>query len=228
MMTSSKSLSPKTSSMSSALLVGAIFGAGAGALICLATWLSPLAALDRPTLALIGVTISLPLGAMSARQSAGTQDSSAVAMRGLIAGLVLSATLSVFEPDLWLRAAVWICAAALIGAAATGVHRAAGVAASALWLALGGLPFFCHALPAFAETAQSWALGGCPWLGFSQDAFGGDPLRRPVLYLGQWSELADKPALGLLTAGTLWITGALTLAILLAAKSKPRKPTVSE
>ena len=58
---------------------------------------------------------------------------------------------------------------------------------------------------------ENWALQGSPWLGFASDAFGGDPLRRPVLYMGQWSGLGSLAAEGLLESWLLWLLGALAL-----------------
>jgi hypothetical protein len=200
---------------SNALGVGAIYGVGAGVVVCAAAWLSPLAAADRSALALIGVSLSLPLGALSATRPSGLSEYAPATIRALTAGAAFAAILTIADPALWARTLLWCCPAALIGAAVSGMYRAAGVVTSVLWLALGGLPFFYGSAPLPDHTAETWALSGAPWLGFSQDAFGGDPLRRPVLYMGRWSELTDKPAAGLLTAGTLWIAAALSLAALM-------------
>jgi hypothetical protein len=69
-----------------------------------------------------------------------------------------------------------------------------------------------------------YSMQGCPWLGFAQDAIGGDPLRRSVIYLGQWSSLGDQPALGLLTAAELWSMAALSLAASLLRAVAPFGP----
>jgi hypothetical protein len=220
-----KSPSPKTNSTTSRELgIGAIYGVGAGIVVCAATWLSPLAAADRSALALIGVSLSLPLGALSATRPSGLRECAPATLRALTAGATFAAILTIAEPALWARALLWCCPAALIGAALAGMHRAAGVVASVLWLILGGLPFFYGSTPLPDSTAETWALSGAPWLGFSQDAFGGDPLRRPVLYMGRWSDLTDKPAAGLLTAGTLWIAAALSLAALMLQATFRNRP----
>jgi hypothetical protein len=204
-----------TSTTSNAVGTGALCGAAAGAVICVGAWLSPLASIDRSALALIGVCLALPLGAMCGNPAATPRDSTLIALRALAAAVALATVLTIAEPELWFRTMVWCCAASLIGAAATGMWLGAGLAASVAWLGLCGLPFYYDALPVFRDTAEGWALGGSPWLGFSQDAFGGDPLRRPVMYLGRMSELTDKPAGGLLSAGTLWIAGVLAQATLM-------------
>jgi hypothetical protein len=207
MMTFSKSLSLTTISTTSKNAgIGALFGLGAATLICLAAWLSPLAAQDRPALALIAIAVALPLGAAA---GATGLSAASLAARGLAAGFALATMLTVFTFELWTHAVLWCCAAALIGSALAGFGRVAAVAAAAGWLMLCGLPFFYDSMPVLRGTAADWALTGCPWLGFSHSAIGGDPLRRPVLYLGQLSGLSDQPVYGLLTAGTLWIAAAL-------------------
>ncbi len=226
-----KSPSPKTSlTTSKQLAVGATYGVGAGIVVCAAAWLSPLAAADRSALALIGVTVSLPLGALCAKRPAGLRECAPATLRALAAAGGLATVLTVADPALWARTLLWCFPAAVIGASLAGMHRAAGVVVAMIWLALGGLPFYYESAPIPNATAETWALSGAPWLGFSQDAFGGDPLRQPVIYMGRWTELTDKPAIGLLTAGTLWIAAALSLAAqMLQArfrhKPEPQPPT---
>lgn len=194
-----------------------MFGAGAGASVALLAsagmWLSPLDAGDRNVLALVAVCLSVPLGVIAAGE---TRAPLSAALAGLCAALSMVTLLAIYEPALWFRALVWCAAGALIGASLRAQHRALGAAAAVFWLALCGLPFYAGSVPLIGETAMTWAHGGCPWLGFSQDALGGDPLRRQVIYLGQLSVLTDEPAYGLLSAGTLWVAAALSLATLLA------------
>lgn len=162
---------------------------------------------------MLSVCLSVPLGAAAVGRSRTTAGN---ALAGLCSAFVLVTVLTVFEPALWFRALVWCGAGTLLGAGIGGQHRALGIVAGFAWLALCGLPFFAGSVPVFRETAAIWAHGGCPWLGFSQDALGGDPLRRQVLYLGQLSVLTDEPAYGLLNAGTLWVAAALAVATLAA------------
>ena len=102
--------------------------------------------------------------------------------------------------------------------------------ATAFWLLLCALPFTFDKLPLLQETAEIWAMQGCPWLGFSQDAFGGDPLRRPVLYLGHWTELSNLGSLSLLRVSTLWLAAVPAFAgmILASEISKPAKDPAPE
>lgn len=212
-MKSSKSRSPKTTSMTSnhspglgrAALVGLLWGGGTGLLLCLAAWLSPLAAADRPALALLAVTISLPLGCAVACRPISMRDAGAVGMRGVVACVALAAFVSLPEPALFIRTASWCLAAGLIGLAFSSVLREVGVATTAFWFLLCALPFCYDKLPVHQATAESWAMQGCPWLGFAQDAFGGDPLRRPVLYLGHWTGLSSQTSMSLLHVSTLWL-----------------------
>jgi hypothetical protein len=240
---SSKSPSPKTSSTNdagaqafrphqprnalTALAYGAAVGGPLALVIALLAWLSPLAAADRPVLALLALTISLPLGAavmsLSRLRQAGRPPhgqarrpphASDSGLRALAAAAVLTLVLCGAEPALWARALSWCMAAALIGASATALWRPLGFAAALAWLGLNGLPFFYHRLPLALEGT---ALRATPWLGFSQDAFGGDPLRHPVIYMGQWSELTSLPAAGLLSAPALWVGALAALVAALAA-----------
>lgn len=217
--TSSKSPSPKTSSTTSKLrhpaLRGLAAGLCAGLLVVLAAGLNPLAATDRPALALLAVTLSLPLGAVLARRPSDVRDAGGLGLAALVAALLLAASVSLFEPALFVRTASWCAAAALLGACVGSVGRGAGVAVTALWLMLCGLPFFYWRLPFLNSSAETWALQGCPWLGFAQDAVGGDPLRRPVLYLGHWSELSSATGLGMLEASTLWLAAVPAFAALI-------------
>jgi hypothetical protein len=212
--TSSKSPSLKTSDAAAALR-GLAFGIGTGVAICLAAWLSPLAAGDRPVLALFAVTVSLPLGVAVARVPGSMRAAGGVGLSTLIASLSLAATVSIAEPALFMRTASWCIAAALLGACLASASRAAGLGAACFWLFLCGLPFFFERLPFFQETLEAWAMQGCPWIGFSVDAFGGDPLRRPVIYLGHWTALADSTSLGVLQAETLWLAAVPAFASLL-------------
>lgn len=218
---SSKSPSPKTSSTTSKLrhpaLRGLVAGLGAGLLVMLAAGLNPLAASDRPALALLAVTLSLPLGALLSRRPSSARDAGGLGLAALVAALLLAACVSLFEPALFVRTASWCVAAALLGVSVGSIGRGAGVAATAFWLLLCGLPFFYWKLPAFTATAETWALQGCPWLGFAQDAVGGDPLRRPVLYLGHWSQLSGATGLGMLEASTLWLAAVPAFAALIVA-----------
>jgi hypothetical protein len=193
-------------------LKGLAFGAVAAAAICLAAWLSPLAAADRPTLALLAVTFSLPLGCMIARRPADPRAAGAIGLGAIAAGLGL-ALVTLFEPALFVRTGSWCIAAALLGAS-LGSLRVAGVVATCFWLFLSGLPFFYERLPLDLE---GWALQGCPWLGFSSDAFGGDPLRRPLIYMGHWSELTGASGFGTLRPSTLWLAAVPAFAALIVS-----------
>ncbi|MCC7507865.1 MAG: hypothetical protein IT464_00650 [Planctomycetes bacterium] len=188
----------------------------AGVLVAVATWLSPLAAIDRAALALIAVTLSMPLGVVAVGPADNLRDAVRRALCAMTACAAFVTVLAVAEPALWFRALVWCLPAALIGGSLAALGRVLGVAAAFGWLALCGLPFYFDAMPVLRDTASNWALSGCPWLGFSQDVLGGDPLRRPVLYLGRMSGLSDRPVGDLLGAGTLWLAGALSLATLMA------------
>jgi hypothetical protein len=213
--TFSKSPSPRTTSDAAAALKGLAFGGATGVLVCLAAWLSPLAADDRPVLALFAVTLSLPLGCGVARAALSMREAGRVGISTLVAALTLAASVSLLEPALFARTASWCVAAALLGACLGSASRVAGVGATCFWLFLCGLPFFFQRLPFFRETLETWALQGCPWLGFSADAFGGDPLRRPVIYLGQWTGLSDSTSLGVLQAETLWLAAVPAFASLI-------------
>lgn len=229
-MKSSKSRSLKTTSMTSDFplgrdaLIGAAWGVGAGVLMCLGAWLSPLAAADRPALALLAVTISLPLGCAVARRPEGIRDAGAVGLRGIVAALAMTAVVSIADPALFLRTGSWCLASALIGLAFASTLRGAGVVATAFWLLLCALPFCYDKLPVLQETAETWAMQGCPWLGFSQDAFGGDPLRLQVLYMGHWSELSNLTSLSLLRVSTLWLAAVPAFAgMILASEIRDRR-----
>lgn len=219
--TSSKSPSPRMTSTTSSLgheaLRGLGFGSGAGLLICLGAWLSPFAAADRPALALAAVILSLPVGCIVARRPRSVRDAGGVGMASVVAALALSMVVSLPDPALWLRTASWCLAAGLLGAAVGSMVRGAAVIATCGWLFLNGLPFFFQYLPAFRDTGEAWALNGCPWLGFSADAFGGDPLRRTVIYMGQWTELSGATSLSMLQASTLWLAAVPAFASLILA-----------
>jgi hypothetical protein len=122
-----------------------------------------------------------------------------------------------------MRSASWCVAAALIGVSIGAIGRGSGVVATCIWLFLNGLPFFYERMPIFESTLEAWALQGCPWLGFSADAFGGDPLRRPVLYLGQWTELSGSTGMGTLQASTLWLAAVPAFASLIIASIGRRR-----
>ena len=220
-----KSLSLRTNSTTSSALLGLLVGAAAAVVVCLASWLSPLSAGDRPTLALLGVTLSLPLGCLLARTPNGLREASAIGISSVVATLVFTGVLVGFEPALWLRTASWCVAGGLIGSSIASMAAGAGVVLTCFWLALNGLPFFYSRIPVFADVAELWALQGCPWLGFSSDAFGGDPLRRPVLYLGQWTELTGTTSLGLLRVSTLWVAAVPGFASLLVSAVAFHKPS---
>jgi hypothetical protein len=166
-------------------------------------------------LALFAVTLSLPLGCVVARTVQGMGQARGVGLSAVVAAMALAAVVSVLELELFVRTVSWCLAAALLGACVASASRVAGVAMVCFWLFLCGLPFFYEHLPIFPETAEAWALQGCPWLGFSAEAFGGDPLRRPVIYLGQWTELSDTTSLGALQAETLWLAAVPAFASLL-------------
>jgi hypothetical protein len=208
---------PDEPSVARTLLAGVAVGALAAVLIALLAWLSPLSAGDRRGLALLAVTASLPVGCIAARLARGWRDALAVSASGLVAGAVLATGLTVFGPSLWWTTLVWCAGAGWLGASVTGLAtRGAGVAVSGLWLFLGGLPFFYDKSPWFEQSLEGWALQGAPWLGFSMDAFGGDPLRMPIIYMGKMSELTSVPAAGVLSAGTLWLAAAFACAALTA------------
>jgi hypothetical protein len=201
-----------TSTTSSAVATGAVAGAAAGAALCLASWLSPLAAADRPALALLGTLVALPLGAMCSRRADSLAQFRRSAMAALAAAVCAALVLTALEPSLAIRALAWFLPAALLGAAAAATRPAAAVSATLAWLALCGLPFCYDAMPNWVSL-ERWAVSGSPWLGFSHDALGGDPLRRSIIYFGRLSGLTDHPAAGFLSAGTLWIAAALALTI---------------
>ncbi len=208
---------------SSAIVIGALGGAGAAIALCVATGLSPLAAVDRPALALVGLVLVPPMAAMVSRRASSAHDARLLALRAVVAGAVLASLLTLAEPELWIRTIAWYLPLAVTGAAAATCSRGLAVAAVIAWLAMCGLPFFCHAVPFMAATAESWALGATPWIGFSQDALGGDPLRREVIYMGHWSSLADQPATNLLQTARVWVAAILSLgaAMVLTAFRKP-------
>ena len=197
------------------MLTGALFGTGVATLLIVGAWLSPLAASDRPTLALLSVTISLPLGSVVGRPTRGLRDAGGLGVSAVVAALTLASSVSIFEPDLWIRTCSWCVAGALVGLSCQSIVRGGGIAATALWLFLCGLPFFYDKIPWYTDTLQHWALEGCPWIGFSADAIGGDPLRRSIIYLGHWTALGDEPVAGSLKAGTLWLAGLFSFASLL-------------
>jgi hypothetical protein len=205
------------------VLRGLGFGLAVGIAACFATWLSPLAAADRASLALIAVTLSFPLGVMVARRPVDLRDASSVGLTAAVAALAMASVLTLLEPGLWLRTASWCLAAVMIGVSIGSVARTAGVLATCGWLILNGLPFFYDRLPLLAESAEIWALQGCPWLGFSSDAFGGDPLRRPVLYLGQWTNLSGAGSFSVLQVSTLWLAAVPAFASLLVASTGGRE-----
>lgn len=194
------------------IVPGLVLGAAVALLLCMAGGLSPLAALDRPALALWALCAALPMGAALGRPGLGVHSAGLHCASALAAGVVLATLVTLGDPALWLRAASWCGAAALVGGALATVARGGGMVACVLWLALCALPFFSGKLGSMSEPAKEWALHGCPWLGFAKDALDPDPLRLPVLYLGQWSSLSDQPALGLLSAAELWLAGLLSLA----------------
>lgn len=230
----SKSRSPMTTSTTSnealgrSALLGGVWGAGAGVFLCVAAWLSPLAASDRPALALLAVTVSLPLGCLIARRAVGPREASAVGLRGIVAALSLAGVVSLADPVLFLRTASWCLAAVLIGLAFTSVSRGFGVLTVAGWLLLCALPFVYDRLPLMEETAEAWAMQACPWLGFAQDAIGGDPLRRPVLYLGHWTELSNQTSISLMNAAALWLTAVPGFAAMIVASGVPPEAKESE
>lgn len=205
---------------------GAIAGPVTGAALCLIAGLSPLAAADRPALALFALCLSLPLGVALARPEADVRAAGGRAGAALVAGVLLAMTVSIGDFALLLRTASWCAAGALLGAMLGGLARGTGAAATMAWLVLCGLPFFGGELGAWRALAEDYAMQGCPWLGFSQDAMGGDPLRRSVMYLGQWSSLGDKPAFGLLNAAELWAAAALALAANLLRSGLPRQASL--
>lgn len=207
-----------------AALRGGAAGMAAALLVCALLGLSPFAAADREALALAGVSIALPLGVIVAWPARAARQASNVALAALSAGGTLALGMAFGDVALLLRLAVWCAAAALLGAALAALSRNQwpGLAAAGLWLFLCGLPFFCGRMGPLTSRMEDWALQGCPWLGFAQDALDTDPLRRPVLYLGKWSPLSDSPAGEFLTAGTLWVAAALAYAALLARAGLPR------
>lgn len=170
--------------------------------------------MDRPVLALLAVTMALPLGIAASARGVTTAE---VLLRGTSAAVVFVTLLVVFSFSLWTTVLLWCLPPALIGAALAGISRGLAVATAVVWLALSGLPFYFESVPLFQASVAGWAISGVPWLGFSQDAFGGDPLRRSVIYLGQLSGLTDQPAEGFLTAGPLWMTAALATVAHIAA-----------
>lgn len=210
---------PKTSEPRAWVVFGTASGValGAGAILAIAGRLSPLAAADRPALALFAVCLSLPLGAALGRAArpclgGAVRVAGVYGAAALLAGVLMAVATSGADPALLVRTASWCAAGCLLGASLQGVARGVGIVATLAWLGLCALPFICGSLGSWREVAEGYALQGCPWLGFSQDAFGGDPLRRSVIYLGKWSSLEDKPAFGLLSAAELWVAAALGLA----------------
>lgn len=211
----------KNSSGPRILVASAALAAAVAICVAVAAQLSPLAAADRPALALMAVCLSLPLGAALGSLAADSPAKKGpdplrrqgnLAFAALLCGALLALFLTGPDPAFFARTASWCAAGSLLGAALAGLARGAGLLASMGWLAMCGLPFFCDKLGGWSGTAEIYALQGCPWLGFSLDAIGGDPLRRSVIYLGQWSSLGDQPSMGLLTAAELWGAAALALA----------------
>lgn len=207
-------------------LTAAVLGSVVALFLCFAGGLSPLAAADRPALALFALCAAFPVGAMLGRLETTRRAAGARAAAGLVGGLALALVVSLPDPALAVRTASWCAAAALLGCALAGLGRGLGMAALLAWLGLCGLPFFCGSLGTWRQAAESVALAACPWLGFSADALGGDPLRRQVIYLGQWSSLGDEPATGLLQAWQLWVAAALALVAALVRPALGARPAL--
>jgi hypothetical protein len=221
MMTTSTNTSTKPAR---ALAFAAATGAVVAALLIAAAWLSPLALHDRRVLALLAVTVALPLGAGFARPVAGLPHAGLAAAGALVANLVMATVLTAVQPELWLHAAVWCTGAGLLGAGAgMALGRVGVLAGSVGWLVLSGLPFFYDRVP--LPVLERWALEGAPWLGFSMAAFGGDPLRLPVIYMGKLSELTAHPAANLLSAGTIWLAATIALATAATKATALKAPT---
>ena len=216
------------------LLAGAGAGLLVGGVIALATSLSPLAALDRRALALIALSISLPLGAALAFAPKTLKQAGLPAFRAIAAAASLSLAMAAADPTLALALLLWVCPAAIVGASLASLDRrgVTGLIASVLWLALNASPFFFQVFDgtAYGAGARRWALEGCPWLGFAQanlamDAGQAlDPLRQEVLYMGHFSALTDMPAMGLLSSGTLWWLAVLAVAAALVRRAPTAKP----
>ena len=190
---------------------GLLWGGGAGLAIVLLVGLNPFAGADRPALSLIAVTLSLPLGVSVVRLPPNMREAGREALAALVSGLALASLVAMAEPALWVRTASWCAAAALLGGCLALLlrHPAGGFLVTLGWLFMCGLPFFYDRLG--LPALEDWALQGSPWLGFASDAFGGDPLRRSVIYMGQWSGLSSRPAEGLLQSWLIWLLGALAL-----------------
>jgi hypothetical protein len=198
--------------------LGLGLGLCAALALCLLAGLYPWYEDQHPALALIGLTFSLPLGAVSGATAKPPRHALARAVfAGLGLGCALAATSGYF-----IESTSWFCAAALLGAALSALMpRAGGVGASALWLLLCALPFFYERLAQtpLGGVSFTWASGGCPWLGFARDVFEVDPLRLSVLYLGQWSALSGIQTPEYLAARELWLLAALAMGAVLALKA---------
>ncbi|MCC6573674.1 MAG: hypothetical protein IT462_07775 [Planctomycetes bacterium] len=204
------------------LVVGAATGAIIGAVLLVATTLSPLAALDRRALALVCVSLAVPVGAMLAFAPANLRQAGLPAFRALAGGLALALVVVAADPRLALALALWLCPAMMIGASLGSLDKRgiAGLIAAGCWLALCAAPFFFQVFEdtSYGVGSRWWALQGCPWLGFAQSHLSLDPsrpldpLRQDIIYMGHWSKLTDMPANGLLSSGTLWVLAALALA----------------
>lgn len=226
-MTKKTSLNSRFPTTKNSLLRGVVASATTVVVLIVASGLSPLSAGDRPALALIAVTLSVLVGGFAARPTKSLRDASNVALAGVLSGLVLSLVV-VFEPSLWIRTASWCVAGALAAACVGSWFRGAWFVVLGGWVFLNGLPFFYEYLG--RETWQDIALTWSPWLGFSQDAFSLDPLRRSILYMGHWSDLTTLPPANLFSASNLWwlSMGGLTVLFAVAMFRQRRKNAIPD
>jgi hypothetical protein len=171
---------------------------------------------QQQALGLIALTLALPLGA--ACGGAGRAE----LLRGLAAGIGLAFGCVALGGFL-LQACSWFGAAALLGAALSGISRKAALPASLGWAALCALPFFFERLEAFplGGHAREWSAQESPWLGFAQNVYSADPLHKTFLYFNQLSALSSATSIDPIDASRLWLLALIAMA---GALFRARKP----
>lgn len=212
------------------LAVGAGVGIIQGVALLAVTSLSPLAALDRRALALIALTLALPLGVMMSLTPTALRQAGLPAFRAIACALTLAMVLGAGDVGMAGALTLWLCPAMVIGASLGSLDRRGltGAAAAGGWLVLCAAPFFYQVFEGtmLEGGIRLWALQGCPWLGFAQAHLSLDPsrpldpLRQDIIYMGHWSGLTDMPASDLLAPKTLWWLATLALAAALVRRFK--------
>ncbi len=171
---------------------------------------------QQQALGLIALTLALPLGA-----ACGGIGRAAL-LRGLCAGAGLALGCAATGGFL-VQAISWFGAAALLGAALTGISRRAALPVSLGWMVLCALPFFFERLEAFplGGHTREWSAQESPWLGFAQHVFEADPLHKTFLYFNQLSALSSATSIDPIDASRLWLLALLAMAGALFRAWKP-------